>query len=42
MVGNAHITMMFVVWQSMMSNLNVHWCACNDDQSPDLTCAVIH
>jgi hypothetical protein len=36
MVGNAHITVMFVVWPSMMSNLNIHWCAYNDDLSPDL------
>jgi len=36
MVGNAHITVMFVVWHSMMSNLNIHWYAYNDDQSCDL------
>ena len=35
MVGNAHITVMFVVWLSVMSNLNIHWCAYNDDHSPD-------
>jgi hypothetical protein len=34
MVGNAHITVMFVVWHSVISNLNIHWCAYNDDQSP--------
>ena len=34
-MGNAHVTVMYVVWHSMMSNLNIHWYAYNDDLSPN-------